>query len=160
MDLSVRAQWLGLRRALPAPLHRKTGARVQVVFGECQEVDELDVAVDGLLRSEIQHHAGQASYVFAGSAIRMMELKFTEAKRAFYEQTIAVPVPRVPEAYSPPMSTSGPRERVKGSRAPPSAPWWTWSGAIPSELWSPPTTSGTTLPMSPAWSSGTAPSAE
>ena len=105
--LSLRAgRWTSLagtqslveRLALPAQVHRKTGSRVHVVFDEFQEIDELDVAVDGILRSEIQHHAGEASYVFAGSAIRMMELMFTDRKRAFYAQTIAVPVPVVPDA--------------------------------------------------------------
>jgi uncharacterized protein len=97
VDLSARTQSLVERLALPAQVHTKTGSRVHVVFDEFQEIDELDVAVDGVLRSEIQHHAGEARYVFAGSAIRMMELMFTDRKRAFYAQTIAVPVPVVPE---------------------------------------------------------------
>lgn len=97
VTLSARTQSLVERLALPAQVHKKTGSRVHVVFDEFQEIDELDVAVDGVLRSEIQHHAGQASYVFAGSAIRMMELMFTDRRRAFYAQTIAVPVPVVPD---------------------------------------------------------------
>jgi hypothetical protein len=39
------------------------------------------------VRSEIQHHGDAASYVFAGSPVRMMEMMFADRKRAFYGQT-------------------------------------------------------------------------
>ena len=156
VDLSGRTQSLVERLALPAQVHRKTGSRVHVVFDEFQEIDELDVAVDGILRSEIQHHAGEASYVFAGSAIRMMELMFTDRKSApSMRRRSPSPSQWCRTPISPTMSTGGSRQQVRALRAPPSPPCWTWCAATPSGRWLPPTTSGTRPQSSPASSSGT-----
>lgn len=75
------------RLALPVRIHDKTGLRVHVAFDEFQELDEVDGEADSVVRSEIQHHEGAASYVFAGSRVHMMEMLFTNQKRAFYGQT-------------------------------------------------------------------------
>jgi hypothetical protein len=58
-----------------------------VVFDEFQELDNVEGQADAVVRSEIQHHGDAASYVFAGSHLRMMEMLFADRKRAFYGQT-------------------------------------------------------------------------
>jgi hypothetical protein len=68
----------------------KVGKRVHVVFDEFQELDTLAGQIDAVVRSEIQHHGNTASYVFAGSHVRMMEMMFADRKRAFYGQTLPV----------------------------------------------------------------------
>jgi len=75
------------RLALPARVFDKTGQRVHVVFDEFQELDNVEGQADAVVRSEIQHHGDAASYVFAGSHLRMMEMLFADRKRAFYGQT-------------------------------------------------------------------------
>jgi hypothetical protein len=65
----------------------KTGRRVHVVYDEFQELDALEDNTDAVVRSVIQHHGDAASYVFAGSHVHMMEMMFTDRRRAFYGQT-------------------------------------------------------------------------
>jgi hypothetical protein len=80
---------------LPAVVAEKTEKRVHVVFDEFQELLSLPGQVDSVVRSVIQHHAELASYVFAGSQIRMMEQLFTDPKRAFFSQTQRVTLPPI-----------------------------------------------------------------
>src|SRR3954468_7570394 len=81
------------RLALPARLHEKTGARTLVVFDEFQDVLAARDRLDATIRSEIQHHADAASYVFAGSHLGMMPQLFTARRRAFYGQAGPVELP-------------------------------------------------------------------
>jgi hypothetical protein len=46
--------------------------------------------LDAVIRSEIEHHADAASYIFAGSHVGMMRELFTSQRRAFYGQAGAV----------------------------------------------------------------------
>ena len=82
-----RREALVARLALPTRVFEKTGRRVHVVFDEFQELDAVGGQADAVVRSEIQHHGDMASYVFAGSQLRMMEMLFADRKRAFYGQT-------------------------------------------------------------------------
>jgi hypothetical protein len=83
---NVSAAGLVERLALPVKVYEKTGSRVHIVFDEFQELDTVDGNVDAILRSQIQHQKSAASYVFAGSKLHMMEMMFTDKKRAFYGQ--------------------------------------------------------------------------
>lgn len=88
VDLGAeRREALVARLALPTRVFEKTGRRVHVVFDEFQELDAVGGQADAVVRSEIQHHGDMASYVFAGSQLRMMEMLFADRKRAFYGQT-------------------------------------------------------------------------
>jgi uncharacterized protein len=84
------------RLALPRRLHERTGARVLVVFDEFQDVLAASSRSDAVIRSEIQHHAGAASYVFAGSHEGMMRELFGDRRRAFFGQARAVDLPPLP----------------------------------------------------------------
>jgi hypothetical protein len=88
VDLSGQAkEALTERLDLPAKVAERTGKRVHVVYDEFQELDALEDNTDAVVRSVIQHHGDSASYVFAGSHVRMMEMMFTDRRRAFYGQT-------------------------------------------------------------------------
>ncbi len=93
LDLSAQRAALVSRLSLPSQVYTRSGQRVHVVFDEFQELDTLGGEVDATLRSEIQHHGEAASYVFAGSRLRMMEMIFADRKRAFYGQTERVELP-------------------------------------------------------------------
>jgi hypothetical protein len=84
------------RLALPVRLHQRWGTRVLVVFDEFQDVFTAATNADAIIRSEIQHHADAASYVFAGSSVGMMHALFTDRKRAFYAQARPVELPLLP----------------------------------------------------------------
>lgn len=91
VDLGTgRREALVARLALPTKVFEKTGRKVHVVFDEFQELDAVGGQADAVVRSEIQHHGEMASYVFAGSQLRMMEMLFSDRKRAFYGQTEGV----------------------------------------------------------------------
>jgi hypothetical protein len=88
VDLSGQAKEALIERLdLPAKVAEKTGKRVHVVYDEFQELDALEDNTDAVVRSVIQHHGDAASYVFAGSHVHMMEMMFTDRRRAFYGQT-------------------------------------------------------------------------
>jgi hypothetical protein len=84
------------RLALPRRIHEHAGVRVLVVFDEFQDVLAAASRADAVIRSEIQHHAGAASYVFAGSHEGMMRELFADRRRAFFGQARAVDVPPLP----------------------------------------------------------------
>ncbi len=101
LSLDLAAQWAALvsRLALPSQVYKRSGQRVHVVFDEFQELDTIPGEADAVVRSEIQHHGDAASYVFAGSRLRMMEMLFADRKRAFYGQTERVELaPLAPDA--------------------------------------------------------------
>jgi hypothetical protein len=84
------------RLALPKAVSERTGERVLVVFDEFQAVLTADDRVDAIIRSEIQHHADAASYIFAGSHVGMMQQLFADRGRAFYAQARPVLLPPLP----------------------------------------------------------------
>lgn len=86
------------RLALPRKVYDKLGKRVLVVFDEFQGVLTAEANADALIRSEIQHHADAASYIFAGSQVGMMEALFADRRRAFYAQARPVELPLLPPA--------------------------------------------------------------
>lgn len=87
---SAGRQSLLERLALPRRLHEQRGARSLVVFDEFQDVLTASDELDAVIRSEIEHHADAASYIFAGSHVGMMRELFSSRRRAFYGQAGAV----------------------------------------------------------------------
>ncbi len=76
--------------ALPRQLHEAKGTRTLIVFDEFQDVLLAGARLDAVIRSEVEQHAGAASYVFAGSHVGMMRELFASKRRAFYGQAGAV----------------------------------------------------------------------
>jgi uncharacterized protein len=81
---------------LPQAIHARTGRRTLVVFDEFQEVLRAARHADALMRSVIQHHANEASYVFAGSHPGLMLALFAERSRPFFGQTRPVELAPLP----------------------------------------------------------------
>jgi len=71
---------------LPKRVHGKSATRTLVVFDEFQDLLRIDSEVDGLLRSKIQFHRDEASYIFAGSEPGMLSSLFTDRDRPLFEQ--------------------------------------------------------------------------
>ncbi len=78
------------RLALPAKVADKHGLRCAIAFDEFQEVVRAGINADGIIRSEIENHAGVAGYIFSGSRVGMMRELFAERKRAFYGQATPI----------------------------------------------------------------------
>jgi hypothetical protein len=87
-EVTLRAGQASLldRLAVPAKLHAKHGRRCVIVFDEFQDVLRAGDQTDAIIRSEIEQHAGAASYVFAGSHPGMMDALFGTRRRAFFGQ--------------------------------------------------------------------------
>lgn len=79
---------------LPVRMFKRTGRRALVVYDEFQTVLQARPALDGVMRSVIEQHAKEASYLFAGSHPGMMHTLFEDRERPFYGQ--ARPVPLAP----------------------------------------------------------------
>lgn len=67
--------------------------RVVVILDEFQALGVLD-GIEGLLRSHVQHHAGVAGYVFAGSEPHLLAAAFEDPDRPFYGQTMRLRLDR------------------------------------------------------------------
>jgi hypothetical protein len=78
------------RLAIPRRMFEQHGKRSLIVFDEFQDVMTASDQLDAVIRSEIEHHADAASYIFAGSHVGMMRELFTSQRRAFYGQAGAV----------------------------------------------------------------------
>ena len=85
LDTEVARRLLALLD-LPRRVFERGGERVLVAFDEFQEVLEPRLPVDGLIRSVIEHHTVEASYVFAGSHPGLMARLFGDRERPFYGQ--------------------------------------------------------------------------
>jgi hypothetical protein len=72
---------------LPARLHGRDGRPTLVMFDEFQEVLGAAKSADAVIRSSIQHHRHEASYVFAGSHPGMMAALFGDRDRPLYGQS-------------------------------------------------------------------------
>jgi uncharacterized protein len=79
---------------LPKKAFERSGVRTLVVFDEFQDLLRISSEVDGLLRSKIQFHRDEASYIFAGSEPGMLNALFTDRKRPLFDQ--ARPIPLAP----------------------------------------------------------------
>jgi hypothetical protein len=83
---------------VPRALHESDGGLTVVCFDEFQDVLIADDALDGLMRSVIQHHGEAAAYVFAGSQPSLMHALFSEHERPFYGQARPLELPALPIA--------------------------------------------------------------
>jgi hypothetical protein len=77
---------LGELLELPRGVFQTSGRRCLVVFDEFQALLAADKRIDGLIRSHIQHHRDEASYVFAGSGPGMMAELFDSRERPLFGQ--------------------------------------------------------------------------
>ncbi|HET7487986.1 MAG TPA: hypothetical protein VFJ85_08660 [Acidimicrobiales bacterium] len=80
---------------LPRQLATERGSRVLVVVDEFQGIAAVDGA-DGLVRSHIQHHSAEVSYLFAGSEPHLTELLFSDTARPLYGQAELLTLPPLP----------------------------------------------------------------
>jgi hypothetical protein len=71
---------------LPKRVFERSGARTLVVFDEFQDLLRISADVDGLLRSKIQFHRDEASYVFAGSEPGLLNALFGDRERPLFGQ--------------------------------------------------------------------------
>jgi uncharacterized protein len=71
---------------LPKKVFERSGVRTLVVFDEFQDLLRMNLEVDGLLRSKIQFHRDEASYIFAGSEPGMLGALFADRKRPLFDQ--------------------------------------------------------------------------
>jgi uncharacterized protein len=71
---------------LPRRVYESTGVRTLVVFDEFQDLLRMNSDVDGLLRSKIQFHRDEASYIFAGSEPGMLDTLFGDRSRPLFDQ--------------------------------------------------------------------------
>lgn len=71
---------------LPKKVFERSGVRTLVVFDEFQDLLRISSEVDGLLRSKIQFHRDEASYIFAGSEPGMLNALFTDRERPLFDQ--------------------------------------------------------------------------
>ncbi|HUN78602.1 MAG TPA: hypothetical protein VMU32_06775 [Solirubrobacteraceae bacterium] len=78
----------------PRRIAQRTGRPIVVALDEFQVVLALD-GVDALLRSRIQHHAGQVGYIFCGSEPSMMEHLFDDRARPLYGQALPMRLGRL-----------------------------------------------------------------
>lgn len=83
---------------VPRVLHGTDGELTVVCFDEFQDLLVADDALDGLLRSVVQHHGEAAAYVFAGSQPSLMRALFAEQERPFYGQARPLELPPLPVA--------------------------------------------------------------
>ncbi|HSD77824.1 MAG TPA: hypothetical protein VLA98_10475 [Solirubrobacteraceae bacterium] len=83
---------------LPRQLHEADGGLTVVCFDEFQDLLTADVALDGLVRSVIQHHGRAAAYVYAGSAPSLMRALFADRERPLFGQARPLDLPPLPRA--------------------------------------------------------------
>lgn len=81
---------------VPRRLHDEDGEVTVVCLDEFQDLLIADDALDGFVRSVIQHHGEAAAYVFAGSQPSLMHALFSEHERPFYGQARPLDLPPLP----------------------------------------------------------------
>ena len=73
-----------LEDVLNIPLHfTKNGQKIVIVFDEFQEILHLDI--EAKLRSVIQQHSNEISYIFMGSKKSVLHNMFLDKSKAFYK---------------------------------------------------------------------------
>jgi uncharacterized protein len=80
---------------LPKRVFARSGVRTLVVFDEFQDLLRMDGEIDGLLRSKIQFHRDEASYIFAGSEPAMLDALFGDRARPLFGQARPIPLERL-----------------------------------------------------------------
>lgn len=93
-EIGRRLGWL---LDLPVKIKARTGTPTLVVFDEFQDILLTKPPIDGLIRSRLEQHEAEASYVFAGSHPGMMRRLFGDRTRPFYGQARAVRLGPLPE---------------------------------------------------------------
>lgn len=83
---------------LPRLLHEADGDLTVVCLDEFQDLLTADAALDGLVRSVIQHHGRAAAYVYAGSAPSLMRTLFADRERPLFGQARPLELPPLPAA--------------------------------------------------------------
>lgn len=83
---------------VPRSLHDADGELTVICLDEFQDLLVADDALDGLVRSVVQHHGEAAAYVFAGSQPSMMRALFSDQERPFYGQARPLELPSLPVA--------------------------------------------------------------
>ncbi len=83
---------------VPLALHERDGDLTVVCLDEFQDLLVADDALDGLVRSVVQHHGEAAAYVFAGSQPSLMRALFSDQERPFYGQARPLELPPLPTA--------------------------------------------------------------
>jgi len=83
---------------VPRRLYDGDGEMTVVCIDEFQDLLVADDALDGLVRSVVQHHGEAAAYVFAGSQPSLMHALFSEQERPFYGQARPLELPPLPVA--------------------------------------------------------------
>ena len=68
---------------LPFQYAQKSGKKVVVVFDEFQEAEQFDI--EKKLRTLIQTHSNNVSYIFSGSKKSILNAMFSDKNRAFYK---------------------------------------------------------------------------
>jgi AAA+ ATPase superfamily predicted ATPase len=68
---------------LPFQYAKKSGKKVVVVFDEFQEAEQFNI--EKKLRSLIQIHSSDVSYIFSGSKKSILNAMFSDKSRAFYK---------------------------------------------------------------------------
>lgn len=68
---------------LPFQYAQKSGKKVVVIFDEFQEAEQFDI--EKKLRSLIQSHSKEVSYIFSGSKKSILSAMFNDKNRAFYK---------------------------------------------------------------------------
>lgn len=81
---------------VPLALHQADGGLSVICLDEFQDLLLADDALDGLVRSVIQHHGEAAAYVFAGSQPSLMGALFSDHERPFYAQARPLELPPLP----------------------------------------------------------------
>jgi hypothetical protein len=81
---------------VPLRLHEAGGGLMVVCMDEFRDLLVADDALDGFVRSVIQHHGDAAAYVFAGSQPSLMRALFSDHERPFYGQARPLELPRLP----------------------------------------------------------------
>jgi hypothetical protein len=81
---------------VPRGLAGADGGLTVVCLDEFQDLLVADDALDGLVRSVIQHHGEAAAYVFAGSQPSLMQALFSDQERPFYGQARPLELPPLP----------------------------------------------------------------
>jgi uncharacterized protein len=82
---------------LPRAIHGRTGQTTVVVLDEFQEVLTASDRADAIIRSRIQHHRQEASYVFAGSHAGLMAELFGTRERPLYGQARQIALGPLPD---------------------------------------------------------------
>jgi len=83
---------------VPRALHADDRELTVVCLDEFQDLLVADDALDGLVRSVIQHHGEAAAYVYAGSQPSLMRALFADRERPFYGQARPLELPGLPAA--------------------------------------------------------------